>query len=542
MRHEVPGWLNHAVIYQIYPQSFSDSNGDGIGDLQGIVDRLNYIESLGVDAIWLNPFFVSPFNDAGYDVADYYQVAPRYGTNEDFKSLCDVAHERGIKVIFDLVIGHCSWENEWFMASGQEDRNTYSDWFIWTNSVWAPAPQGLEVIRGYLPRMGGYVTNFYVSQPAFNFGFAVPDPHYPWQQPMDAEGPMAVRAEVKKIIAHWFDLGADGFRADMALSLVKGDPDGRFSAKVWQDINGWVQKEYPEAVCIAEGGNPAIAIGQGLFHIDFCLPWRMPSYNSLFRKDASNEGGSVPGTDVFGFSVFDESGHGNIQEFMTDFERHYADVKETGFISIPVGNHDFHPRISSGRDEAGILQAFLFSFTMPGVPTLYYGDEIGMRTLEGLPSKEGSYDRSGIRTPMQWDSSANAGFSSAEAEQLYFPIDPEEDRSTVQKAETDPNSLLNHIRALIRVKRETPSLAGDADFKVLYAERGKFPIVYERSKGGVCCLVAINPCGFPVTVDVDWEAEGVVCLFGQADATERLDNHLLRIRLHPASGGIYRKT
>ncbi|MCD4751951.1 MAG: glycosylase [Anaerolineaceae bacterium] len=541
MRHEVPGWLNHAVIYQIYPQSFSDSNGDGIGDLQGIVDRLDYIESLGANAIWLNPFFVSTFNDAGYDVADYYQVALRYGTNDDFKSLCDAAHDRGIKVIFDLVIGHCSWENEWFMASGQEERNKYSDWFIWTNSVWSPAPQGLEVIRGYLPRMGGYVTNFYVSQPAFNFGFAVPDPRRSWQQPMDAEGPMAVRGEVKKIIAHWFDLGADGFRADMALSLVKGDPDGRFTAKVWQDINGWVQKEYPEAVCIAEGGNPAIAIGQGLFHIDFCLPWRMPSYNSLFRKDASNEGGSVKGMDAFGFSVFDESGHGNIQEFMSDFERHYADVKETGFISIPVGNHDFHPRISKGRDEAGILQAVLFSFTMPGVPTLYYGDEIGMKTLEGLPSKEGSYDRSGIRTPMQWDSSVNAGFSSAEAEHLYFPIDADEERPTVEKQDRKTDSLLHQLKSLIELKRDYEALASDAGFKVLYAVRGKFPIVYERSKGGECCLVAINPTGREVAVEIRWESLNMKCLFGQVDALERMNDQTWKIRLTPVSGGIYRK-
>ena len=539
MRQEVPNWLNQAVIYQIYPQSFTDSNGDGVGDLQGIIDRLDYMESLGVNAIWLNPFFESPFNDAGYDVADYYQVAPRYGTNDDFKALCDAAHARGIKVILDLVIGHCSWENEWFLASGQEEKNDYSDWFIWTHSVWSPAPQGLEVIRGYLPRMGGYVTNFYVSQPALNFGFAVPNPRYPWQQAMDAPGPMAVRNEVKKIIQHWFGLGADGFRADMALSLVKGDPDGRFTAEVWQDINGWVQANYPQAVCIAEGGNPAISIGQGLFHIDFCLPWRMPSYNSLYRKNTSNEGGSVAGVNPFGFSVFDESGHGNIQEFMSEFERHYASVKETGYISIPVGNHDLYPRISMGRDEAGILQAFLFSFTMPGVPTVYYGDEIGMKTGQGLAGKEGSYQRAGLRTPMQWDASLNAGFSTAQANALYLPIDPDESRPTVEQQAADPGSLLNQIRELIRVKRETRSLDGDADFKVIYAERGKFPIVFERSKGAEHCLVALNPCGFAVSVEVDWKAETVDCLFGQADAIECLENQSLRITLPPTSGGNY---
>jgi glycosidase len=540
MDRPTPDWLLSAVIYQIYPQSFYDSNGDGIGDLPGITARLDYIQSLGVSAIWINPFFTSPFNDAGYDIANYYEVAPRYGTLEDFHQLVRQAHARNIKVIFDLVVGHCSWENPWFVASCQEKPNPYSDWFIWTNNVWAPAPPGMEIIRGFAPRMGGYMTNFFVSQPAFNFGFAHPDPHYPWQQPTNAPSPVAVKEEVKKIIRYWFEQGADGFRADMALSLVKGDLDGAATAAVWREVREMLDRDYPEHVMIAEGGNPAVAVGSGGFHIDVCLPWSMPAYNSLFRKSVTNEGGSQIGVDPYGFSVFDRQGYGNIREFMDEFERHYAVIQDLGFICIPEGNHDLHPRISSGRNPAEILQALLFTMTMPGVPFLYYGDEIGMRTLWDLPCKEGSFERAGIRTPMQWDDSPNAGFSTASAEQLYLPIDPSPDRPTIQAQQSEPASLLNQVRSLIALHRSQPALAADAGWKILYAERGCMPIVYMRYSSDERLIIATNPTLQPtaVTLDITGLQTPPAALWGFPNAF-RPDGSLWRIELPAASGGIY---
>jgi glycosidase len=541
MNRPTPAWLQDAVVYQVYPQSFYDANGDGIGDLPGVTARLDYIQSLGVSVIWLNPFFVSPFNDAGYDVADYYQIAPRYGTLADFHELVRLAHARQLKVIFDLVVGHCSWENAWFRASCQEQPNPYSDWFIWTTNVWAPPPPGMEIIRGLAPRMGGYLTNFFVSQPALNFGFAHPDPRYPWQQPCDAPGPMAVRAEVKKIIRYWFEQGADGFRADMALSLVKGDLDGSATAAFWLEVRHMLDREFPEHVMIAEGGNPAVAVGQGGFHIDFCLPWRMPAYNSLFRKSITNEGGSTSGVDPYGFSVFDGLGHGNIREFMDEFERHYDAIRDLGFICIPEGNHDLQPRISQGRSPAEVLQALLFTMTMPGVPFIYYGDEIGMRTLWGLASKEGSFDRSGIRTPMQWDASPNAGFSHAASDQLYLPVDPAEDRPTVQAQEVDPVSPLNQLRRLIDLRRTRPALQADAEWQVLYAARGRMPIVYERRKDGERLVIAINPTLQPARVRLAVDGMNTIpqAVWGCPDAF-RADGDAWIIDLPPAAGGIFR--
>ena len=541
MKRPAPEWLLNAVFYQIYPQSFYDTNGDGIGDLPGITAKMDYIQSLGVTAIWINPFFVSPFNDAGYDVSDYYKVASRYGTNDDFKLLCAVAKKRGIRVIFDLVAGHTSWENQWFIESAKAERNKYSDWYIWTDNVWAEKD---NVIRGLYPRFGGYLPNFFPSQPALNYGYARPDPNQPWQLSPADPGPMAVRAELRKIIQFWFDLGADGFRADMALSLVKEDINGDYTSAIWQDIRKWIESDYPDHVMIGEGGKPAISIKKAGFHIDFTLPWSMPAYNSLFRKGFQNEGGENYGVDPYGFSVFDKLGHGNILEFLDEFTKHYNETKDYGFISIVEGNHDIHPRISYDRTNNEVLQVFLFTMTMPGVPFLYYGDEIGIKSENGLPGKEGSYDRSNIRTPMQWDNTkVNSGFSTASKEKLYLPINNDENRAAVASEEGDPTSLLNQTKKLIEIKRNLKALEADASWKVLYADRGKMPFIYERSKNNQTLIIAINPTSqnVEVTLKIENMSSKPSTIWGQ-DKVFNKKSDLWTVSLGPASGGIYEIT
>ena len=182
MSKNVPKWLSSAVFYQIYPQSFYDSNGDGIGDIGGIIKKLDYVQSLGCNAIWLNPCFESPFNDAGYDVTDFCRVAPRYGTNADLRRLFSTARRRGIRVCLDLVAGHTSIDNPWFVQSCRPTKNKYSDWFIWTDDWARPTPLGFKFVNGFAPRNGSYLANFFCSQPALNYGFADPDPDYPWQR------------------------------------------------------------------------------------------------------------------------------------------------------------------------------------------------------------------------------------------------------------------------------------------------------------------------------------------------------------------------
>jgi len=220
----MPDWLEKAVFYEIYPQTFFDSNGDGIGDLPGILQKLEYLQYLGVNTVWLNPCFASPFQDAGYDVSDFYQVAPRYGTNDDLRALFAEVRRLGIRVLLDLVAGHTSTENAWFKESCKPERNSYSDWYIWTNSIWTWNAPGVQTVIGYSERDGNYITNFFHFQPALYYGFTNPDPNQPWQQPVDAPGPQAVRRELKNIMKFWLDLSASGFRVDMAGSLVKNDP------------------------------------------------------------------------------------------------------------------------------------------------------------------------------------------------------------------------------------------------------------------------------------------------------------------------------
>ena len=492
---KTPAWLNKAVFYQIYPQSFYDSNDDGIGDLPGIIEKLDYIQSLGVNAIWINPCFVSPFDDAGYDVADYYQVAPRYGTNDDLKRLFEEVEKRGIHVLLDLVPGHTSVEHPWFQASQLHEKNEYSDHYVWNNSIWEMPQKDLQVVRGYAQRDAGYITNFFWFQPALNYGFTQTDPAHPWMQPVDAPGPQKVREEIKSIMQFWLEMGASGFRVDMAASLVKRDPDKTETARFWRWIREWLDEAYPEAVIVSDWGNPSQAIPAG-FHVDFLLGFNNPCWISLFRKR-----GEGHFRDPYGWSFFDESGHGNIKAFLDEYLAHLEATAEQGHIAIITGNHDETPRIANGRSTPMMKLVYLFLLTMPGTPFIYYGDEIGMQFRQ-LPSKEGGYLRTGSRTPMQWSNEKNAGFSNAPADLLYLPVDETPDRPTAADQDSDPDSLLNYVRHLIQTRGSLDALDADGQFSVVFAEDGKLPFVYSRTKNGQKLLVAINPSNHEVSLDL----------------------------------------
>ena len=225
-----PAWLADAVLYQIYPQSFADSNGDGIGDLPGAISRLEYLQWLGVDTVWFSPLFASPFRDAGYDISDYLSVAPRYGDNGDLAKLVEEARARGIRVLLDLVPGHSSDQHPWFQASINDPGD---DRYIWADTAQAPGPRWVASPGS---RPGYYLPNFYPVQPALNFGYARMDPDEPWRQPTDAPGPQANLDALRGIMAYWFDRGVSGFRCDMAFSLVKDDPDRSATGAVWRGL------------------------------------------------------------------------------------------------------------------------------------------------------------------------------------------------------------------------------------------------------------------------------------------------------------------
>ena len=471
-------WLNDAVVYEIYPQSFYDSNGDGIGDLQGIIKKLDYIEGLGFTAIWLNPINASSFRDAGYDVTDFYNVAPRYGTNDDYKALCDEAHRRGMKVIFDIVPGHTSVDHPWFIESSKVEKNEYSNRYIWTASAFDEGPG----IASLGERDAKCINNFFWSQPALNYGYAHPNPKNPWELPVTHPDCVAMREELKKIFDFWIDLGTDAFRVDSAASLIKEDTDGTETEKLWQEMRAHIEKKNPEVLLIAEWAFPDRAIKAG-FHLDFLLHSGPSAYTSLFRYEKGRNTTSFR----CGNSYFNKEGKGNINEYLDRFLYDLKETKGKGYIGQITGNHDMQ-RLAYMREPEETKLCMVFLFTMPGVPFLYYGDEIGMDYIEGLPSKEGGYIRTGSRTPMQWDNTKNHGFSTSDTP--YLPTDSREGAPTVEMQEKDENSLLLFVKKLIAIHKEYTAFNADSDFNILLPG---YPFVYERMADGKKLFIAINP-------------------------------------------------
>ena len=477
-----PAWLADAVLYQIYPQSFADSDGDGIGDFAGITAHLDHLAWLGVDALWLNPCFASPFRDAGYDVADHLATAPRYGTADDLAALVEAARARGIRVLLDLVAAHTSDRHPWFLAaSGDPADHRY---------IWSDHPaEGFVASPGSRP--GWYLPSFFDCQPALNFGYARPDPAEPWRQGVDADGPRANRAALREIMDHWLGLGVAGFRVDMASSLVKDDPGRVETAGVWTELRDWLDRAHPQAALLAEWGDPAVAVAAG-FHADFMLQFGGPDNGLPLRSLWNNDAGTVDEAWRQGPCYFDADGRGTPNTFVDAWRTAAALTEGSGHIALPTANHDFSRLRVGPRTREQLGAAFAFQLTWPTLPAIYYGDEIGMRYVPGLPDTEGSvlgprYNRAGSRTPMQWTAGPGAGFSSAPADRLYLPLDPDPERPDVASQRADPDSLLHLVRRLLALRRAHPDLGARGTLEVLH---DGYPLVHVR---GGRYLVAVNP-------------------------------------------------
>lgn len=467
----LPKWLNSAVFYQIYPQSFKDTNGDGIGDINGIIEKLDYIRDLGCNAIWINPCFKSPFRDAGYDISDYYSVAERYGTNEDLKNLFEEAHKNSIHVLLDLVPGHTSIDHPYFIKSALDEKNEFTDRYVWTESVYDKP--GEDHISGFSERNGCCVTNYFSHQPALNYGYY--NPKTSWQQSIDSPGPRANIEELKNIMRFWLKMGCDGFRVDMASSLVKGDKERLGVIRLWKEIREFIDIEFPEAAIISEWGEPQKSIAGG-FHMDFILPFMEFNTNSLFRCDEP---------------YFSSRGKGTVLDFIENFRKMYSDTNGNGLICIPTGSHDCG-RIAESFTDDEMKLIFAFILSMPGAPFIYYGDEIGMKQVKGIKSVEGGYNRTGGRSPMQWNDGVNCGFSSAAAEKLYIPVDPNSDRPTVKKQLKDEKSLLSEVKKLVNIRNNNAALQSEGMVEFIGTD---FPLIYRRRNSGESVVVIINPLG-----------------------------------------------
>ena len=586
-----PEWLRNAVIYQVYPSSYKDSDGNGIGDIPGVISKLDYIESLGVTAIWFNPLFESGWIDGGYDVIDFYKVDPRFGTNNDLVELVQKAHAKGIKVLLDLVAGHTSDKHPWFLQSGQDSNLQYSDYFIWSDTLPdEKAAKDLEEMmrdtnymqnttgkwmKSEYPRAKYYYKNFYACQPALNYGFANPDPKHPWEQGVDAPGPKAMRQELTDILSFWYGKGVDGFRVDMAASLVKNDRDKSEIMRLWREMREWSDANYPEHVLMAEWNDPKYCLAGG-FNVDMNLNGTTSRNRKMYfdRKHQADGGcyfslnGGAPSVrDLYGNpwpeDKIDRTSPAEMlksyYDYITDA---FSSTSEWGYFATITGNHD-HLRMNTGarNDPAQLKVMMAWVLTMP-LPILYYGDEIGIRSLVDLPNVEGANhngkERAGGRSPMQWDSSANAGFSSCEPEKIYIPVCPEwtpatsyplylkwkaegcknpssSGAITVESQDADPESLLNWTRALIALRKATPALWADEVFAPVYDAATPYPMVYRRGEGASAVTVILNPTGKKQETLLPGVTVVPETLLSSGNAKFKLTKKGLRIILGPAS-------
>ncbi|PSN19358.1 glucohydrolase [filamentous cyanobacterium CCP5] len=508
-------WWSNGIIYQIYPLTFADGNGDGVGDLQGIIDRLDYLNdgnpdsdtSLHVDALWLSPINASPMVDNGYDVSDYYTICPTFGTCEDFDRLLQAAHDRGVRIIMDLVVNHTSDEHSWFKESATGRDNPKADWYLWQE----PA-EGGEVPNNWQSYFGGTGWTYCKSRGQFYFHtFNENQPDLNWQNP-------EVRQAIYDVIRYWLDRGVDGFRLD-ASSAYSKDPDfrdnplkyGASDPNRYDNYHHLYNKNLPENHRIIQqmrsildeyqGDGQSPADGHRLLIGETFIDNRL--FDSVTFHGVNDDELHLPLNFEFPLSPW-YPGH-----LQRDIEKQERLTPGWGWPCYFLDNHDLPRHLSRwikcslcvdplaiGKAAAALL------LTVRGTPILYYGQELGMVDHEEIPPErirdravvvnEGDAPppRDGARTPMQWDNSPQAGFSFGKDVEPWLPVNPNYSSLNVEKALADPNSILNFYQQLIRIRQQSSALRrGSWRSLVNYPHEH---LVYLRETSAETVLVAIN--------------------------------------------------
>ncbi len=487
-------WWQTGVVYQIYPRSFKDTNGDGVGDLIGIVEKLDYLsETLGVDAIWLSPFYPSPMADFGYDVANYTDVDPLFGNLAAFDELVAQAHRRGLKVIIDWVPNHTSDQHPWFIESRSSRTNPKRDWYVWRDAKpdGSPPNNWLSVFAGPAWEWDEATGQYYLHS------FLKEQPDLNWRNP-------AVKAAMFDGVRFWLERGVDGFRIDVAHHIMK-DPDLRDNPPNPKPV-GLLQyrvREFDMQLHLYDSGHPDI--------------------HPLFREfrqllDAYNV--QSPRMSVGEIHIFDwkewASYYGqNLDELHMPFNfallnvpwqakevRQVVDELEAAILpgawpNYVLGNHD-HPRLASSYGPAQARVAAMLLLTLRGTPTLYYGDEIGMTDVPIPPEeqqdpfglREPGFGRDPCRTPMQWTPGLNAGFSAPDTPKLWLPLASDYQVVNVERGLADPASILNLYCRLLAYRKATPALQWGSYLAVEGAPDDCY--VYLRQAGDQRVLVALN--------------------------------------------------
>jgi maltose alpha-D-glucosyltransferase / alpha-amylase len=452
-----PLWFKHAVFYEIHVRGFFDGSGDGMGDLRGVTEKLDYLEWLGIDCIWLLPMYPSPLRDGGYDIADFYDIHPDYGTVEDFRAFVDAAHQRQIRVIADLVMNHTSSDHPWFQEARSSPDSPKRDWYVWSDADdLYPDARVIFVDTEpsnwtWDPLAGQYYWHrFFSHQPDLNY-----------------ENP-EVRDEMLRVLRFWLDLGIDGFRLDAVPYLYEDEGTNCENLprthEYLRRVRAEVDANYPDRVLLAEANQwPEDVVeyfGDGdECHMAFQFPIMPRMFMSLRREDATpmyeilERTPSVPGNCQWGLFL---RNHDELTlEMVTDDERDYmyAEYAKDPRMKLNLGiRRRLAPLLDNGRDEIELMHAILFS--LPGSPVLYYGDEIGMGDNVFLG------DRDGVRTPMHWTGDRNGGFSTADFAQLYLPplMDPVYGYAAVnvEAQLRTPTSLLRWLHRFVELRKQHP--------------------------------------------------------------------------------------
>jgi maltose alpha-D-glucosyltransferase / alpha-amylase len=505
-----PQWFKRAVFYEVLVRGFADSNGDGTGDLKGLISKLDYLSWLGIDCIWLLPIFQSPLRDGGYDISDYFSVLPEFGDLGDFVQLVDEAHKRGMRVIADLVMNHTSDEHPWFKASRDDPSGPYGDFYVWsdTDTVYRDARiifvdteksnWTFDPVRGQY-----YWHRFFAHQPDLNF-----------------ENP-AVQDAMIGTLRFWLDLGIDGFRLDAVPYLFEEEGSNCENLPRTHEYLKRVRKEidadYPDRVMLAEANQwPADVVeyfGSGdECHMAFHFPLMPRIFMSVRREqrfpisEILSQTPSIP--DGCQWGIFLRNHDELTLEMVTDEERDYmySEYAQDPRMKANIGiRRRLAPLLENSRDQMELFTALLLS--LPGSPVLYYGDEIGMGDNIWLG------DRDGVRTPMQWTPDRNAGFSSCDPGRLYLPVimDPIYGYQglNVESQMRTSTSLLHWTRRMIETRKRHPTF-GSGSFTELGASNPSI-LAFVREFGDDRVLCVNNLSRFPQPVELDLRPyEGVV--------------------------------
>jgi alpha-glucosidase len=491
MDHSNEAWWRRGIFYQVYPRSFQDSNADGVGDIRGIIERLPYLESLGIDAVWLSPIFPSPMADFGYDISDYTGIDPLFGTMEDFDALIEAARGRGLKLILDLVPNHTSDRHPWFAESRASRDNPKRDWYIWRDGKPDGGPP-----NNWLSEFGGSAWQHDAETDQYYYhAFLKEQPDLNWRNP-------AVREAILDVMRFWLAKGVDGFRVDVIWHLIK-DAEFRDNPQNPHYVEGRPPHEkiltqystdQPEVHDVIAGMRRVIdEFADRVLIGEIYLPLqRLVAY---YGNDL--RGAHLP----FNFALLSTLWSArSIEKIIADYE---AALPAGAWPNWVLGNHD-RPRVASrvGREQARVAAMLLL--TLRGTPTLYYGDEIGMRQVPIAPEEVRDpfeknvpgigVGRDGCRTPMQWDASEHAGFSTARP---WLPLAGDFVHENVVNLDADAKSILSLYRALIALRTKLPQLVTGTYEPV--AAQGDL-LLYRRKSEGGAVTIALNLGAEPVSV------------------------------------------